>query len=132
MSVRQMLRLLELEKGVKLGCLPFTEIDVRNLLQCFRNVDRDTDAIDLIAMCKKLKDENPNFKYDFRILHGPMHPLSNCMKCLEMLWFLTQPTDLTPMICFSVFGLVWTIMELLASLVVCFCGMKLCDRFAGH
>ncbi|CBI22921.3 hypothetical protein VitviT2T_006080 [Vitis vinifera] len=67
MSVRQMLRLLELEKGVKLGCLPFTEIDVRNLLQSFRNVDRDNDAIDLIAMCKKLKDENPNFKYDFRI-----------------------------------------------------------------
>lgn len=67
MSVRQMLRLLELEKGIKLGCLPFTEIDVRNLLQSFRNVDRDNDAIDLIAMCKKLKDENPNFKYDFKI-----------------------------------------------------------------
>jgi hypothetical protein len=67
MSVRQMLRLLELEKGVKLGCLPFTEIDVRNLLQSFRNVDRDSDSIDLIAMCKKLKDENPNFKYDFKI-----------------------------------------------------------------
>ncbi|KAM3707855.1 hypothetical protein ACB098_02G057200 [Castanea mollissima] len=67
MSVRQMLRLLELEKGVKLGCLPFTEIDVRNLLQSFRNVDRDSDAIDLIAMCKKLKDENPYFKYDFKI-----------------------------------------------------------------
>ncbi|KAF5464722.1 hypothetical protein F2P56_014776 [Juglans regia] len=67
MSVRQMLRLLELEKGVKLGCLPFTEIDVRNLLQSFRNVDKDSDSIDLIAMCKKLKDENPNFKYDFKI-----------------------------------------------------------------
>lgn len=67
MSVRQMMRLMELEKGVKLGCLPFTEIDVRNLLQSFRNVDRDNDAIDLIAMCKKLKDENPNFKYDFKI-----------------------------------------------------------------
>ncbi|PRQ39356.1 putative transcription factor FAR family [Rosa chinensis] len=67
MSVRQMLRLLELEKGVKLGCLTFTEIDVRNLLQSFRNVNRDNDAIDLIAMCKKMKDENPHFKYDFKI-----------------------------------------------------------------
>ncbi|CAK8530198.1 unnamed protein product [Lathyrus sativus] len=67
MSVRQMLRLMELEKGVKLGCLPFTEIDVRNLLQSFRNVDKDNDAIDLIAMCKRLKDENHNFKYDFKI-----------------------------------------------------------------
>ncbi|WCJ23382.1 FAR1-related sequence 11 [Euphorbia peplus] len=67
MSVRQMLRLMEIEKGVKLGCLPFTEIDVRNLLQSFRNVNRDHDAIDLIAMCKKLKDEDHNFKYDFKI-----------------------------------------------------------------
>ncbi|KAJ4722069.1 Protein FAR1-RELATED SEQUENCE 11 [Melia azedarach] len=67
MSVRQMLRLMELEKGVKLGCLPFTEIDVRNLLQSFRNVDRDYDAIDLIATCKKMKDENANFQYDFKM-----------------------------------------------------------------
>ncbi|KAF8392623.1 hypothetical protein HHK36_022971 [Tetracentron sinense] len=67
MSVRQMLRLMELEKGIKLGCLPFTEIDVRNLLQSFRNVDRDNDAIDLLAMCKNIKDEDPNFKYDFKV-----------------------------------------------------------------
>jgi hypothetical protein len=67
MSVRQMLRLMELEKGIKLGCLTFTEIDVRNLLQSFRNVDKDNDAIDLIAMCKRLKDENHSFKYEFKI-----------------------------------------------------------------
>lgn len=67
MSVRQMLRLLELEKGVKLGCLPFTEIDVRNLLQSFRHVDRDSDAIDLLKMCKDKKDKDPNFKYNFKI-----------------------------------------------------------------
>ncbi|KAL6193684.1 hypothetical protein ACLB2K_034768 [Fragaria x ananassa] len=67
MSVRQMMRLMELEKGVKLGCLTFTEVDVRNLLQSFRNVNKDNDAIDLIAMCKKMKDENPDFKYDFKI-----------------------------------------------------------------
>lgn len=67
MSVRQMLRLMELEKGVKLGCLPFTEIDVRNLLQSFKNVDRDNDVIDLLTMCKNKKDKDPNFKYDFKI-----------------------------------------------------------------
>lgn len=67
MSVRQMLRLMELEKGVKLGCLPFTELDIRNLLLSFRHVDRDNDAIDLIGMCKTLKDENPNFKYDYKL-----------------------------------------------------------------
>ncbi|KAL5709871.1 hypothetical protein ACHQM5_020504 [Ranunculus cassubicifolius] len=67
MSVRQMLRLMELEKGLKLGCLPFTEIDVRNLLQSFRNTDRDNDAIDLLTMCKNTKDDDPNFRYDFKI-----------------------------------------------------------------
>ncbi len=67
MSVRQMLRLMELEKGVKLGCLPFTEIDVRNLLKSFRNVDQGSDAIDLVKMCKDKKDKDPNFKYNFQI-----------------------------------------------------------------
>ncbi|KAI8522626.1 hypothetical protein RHMOL_Rhmol13G0010700 [Rhododendron molle] len=67
MSVRQMLRLMELEKGVKLGCLPFTEIDIRNLLQSFRSVDRDNDPIDLVKMCKDKKDKDPNFKYNFKI-----------------------------------------------------------------
>lgn len=67
MSVRQMLRLMELEKGVKLGCLPFTEIDVRNFLQSFRNVDRDTDVMDLLKMCKYKKDKDPNFRYNFQI-----------------------------------------------------------------
>ncbi|KAJ0479963.1 putative transcription factor FAR family [Helianthus annuus] len=42
MSVRQMLRLMELEKGVKLGCLPFNEIDDK-------------------------KDKDPNFRYNFKI-----------------------------------------------------------------
>ncbi|KAI4374358.1 hypothetical protein MLD38_012363 [Melastoma candidum] len=67
MSVRQMLRLMELEKGVKLGCLPFTELDVRNLLQSFRNVDRDNDSINLLKMCKDKKDKDPDFKYDFQL-----------------------------------------------------------------
>lgn len=67
MSVRQMLRLMELEKGIKLGCLPFSEIDVRNLLQSFRNVDRDNDPIDLLTMCKMKKDRDPNFKYNYKI-----------------------------------------------------------------
>lgn len=67
MSVRQMLRLMEMEKGVKLGCLPFTEIDVRNLLQSFRNIDRDNDTIDLLMMCKEKKDKDGNFKYNFKM-----------------------------------------------------------------
>ncbi|KAK4750376.1 hypothetical protein SAY87_027825 [Trapa incisa] len=67
MSVRQMLRLMELEKGIKLGSLPFTEVDVRNLLQSFRNVDRDHDATDLLKMCKEKKDSDPSFRYNFQL-----------------------------------------------------------------
>ncbi|XP_010524725.1 PREDICTED: protein FAR1-RELATED SEQUENCE 11-like [Tarenaya hassleriana] len=67
MSVRQMLRLMELEKGLKLGSLPFTEVDVRNFLQSFRNVGHDYDPVDLLAMCKRKKDENPCFRYDFKL-----------------------------------------------------------------
>lgn len=67
MSARQMLRLLEIEKGVKLGCLPYSELDIRNLLQSFRHVDNDNDAIDLVGMCKRLKDENSEFKYEFKL-----------------------------------------------------------------
>ncbi|KAK9672974.1 hypothetical protein RND81_12G138400 [Saponaria officinalis] len=66
-SVRQMLRLMELEKGVKLGCLPFSELDIRNLLQSFRHVDKDSDPVDLIGVCKRWKDENPDFKYDYKL-----------------------------------------------------------------
>lgn len=67
MSVRQILRLMELEKGVKIGCLPFTEIDVRNLLQSIRNVNDDNDPTDLIKMCKEKKDKDQDFKYDFKL-----------------------------------------------------------------
>ncbi|GFP80624.1 protein far1-related sequence 11 [Phtheirospermum japonicum] len=67
MSVRQMMRLMEMEKGVKIGCLPFSEIDVRNLLQSFRNVERESDPIDLLGMCKEKKDGDHEFKYDYKI-----------------------------------------------------------------
>lgn len=43
---------MELEKGVKLCGSPFTEIDVKNLLLTFRNVDEDNDFMNLLQMCK--------------------------------------------------------------------------------
>ncbi|KAK1322993.1 Protein FAR1-RELATED SEQUENCE 11 [Acorus calamus] len=66
-SVQQMMRLMELEKGVEPGYLSFTEKDVRNLLQSFRRVDQGEDNIDLLKMCRNLKDKNPNFRNDFTI-----------------------------------------------------------------
>ncbi|KAF8408571.1 hypothetical protein HHK36_004634 [Tetracentron sinense] len=66
-SVQQMMRLMELEKCVEPGYLPFTEKDVRNLLQSFRKVDQEDDSIDLLKMCKSIKDKDPNFRYEFTI-----------------------------------------------------------------
>ncbi|RWV92242.1 hypothetical protein BHE74_00022608 [Ensete ventricosum] len=51
-SVQQMMRLMELERCVEPGYLPFTEKDVRNLLQSFRKVKQDEESIDLLRMCK--------------------------------------------------------------------------------
>lgn len=64
-SVQQMMRLMELERCVEPGYLPFTEKDVRNLLQSFRKVKQDEESIDFLRMCKSIKEKEPNFKYDF-------------------------------------------------------------------
>lgn len=66
-SVQQMMRLLELEKCVEPGYLPFTEKDVRNLLQSFRKVDPEDESIDLLKMCRNIKDRDPNFKFEFTL-----------------------------------------------------------------
>ncbi|PKU62158.1 protein FAR1-RELATED SEQUENCE 11 [Dendrobium catenatum] len=64
-SVQQMMRLMELEKCVEPGYLPFTEKDVRNLIQSFRRVEQDDENIDLLRMCRNLKEKDPNFRYEF-------------------------------------------------------------------
>lgn len=66
-SVQQMMRLLELEKCVEPGYLPFTEKDVRNLLQSFRKLDPEDESIDLLRMCRNIKDIDPNFKFEFTL-----------------------------------------------------------------
>ncbi|XP_059648287.1 protein FAR1-RELATED SEQUENCE 11 [Cornus florida] len=64
-SVQQMMRLMELEKCVEPGYLPFTEKDVRNLLQSFRKGDPEDESIDLLRMCRNIKDKDPNFRFEF-------------------------------------------------------------------
>ncbi|MQL76277.1 hypothetical protein Taro_008662 [Colocasia esculenta] len=66
-SVQQMMRVLELEKCVEPGYLPFTEKDVRNLIQAFRKVEQSEDGIDLLKMCRNIKDKDPNFRYEFTL-----------------------------------------------------------------
>ncbi|KAF8703201.1 hypothetical protein HU200_031989 [Digitaria exilis] len=66
-SVQQMMRIMELEKCVEPGKLPFTEKDVRNLIQSIRKVDHegDVESVDLLGMCKNFKEKDPNFKFEF-------------------------------------------------------------------
>lgn len=66
-SVHQMMRLMELEKCVEPGYLPFTEKDVRNLLQSFRKLDPEEETLDLLRMCRNIKDKDPNFKFEYTL-----------------------------------------------------------------
>ncbi|KAL5555132.1 hypothetical protein UlMin_037368 [Ulmus minor] len=66
-SVQQMMRLLELEKCVEPGNLPFTEKDVRNLLQSFRKLDPEEESIDLLRMCRNIKEKDPNFRFEYTL-----------------------------------------------------------------
>ncbi|CAI8591595.1 unnamed protein product [Vicia faba] len=66
-SVHQMIRLMELEKCVEPGYLPFTEKDVRNLLQSFRKLDPEEETLDLLRMCKNIKEKDPNFKFEYTL-----------------------------------------------------------------
>ncbi|KAK1406543.1 hypothetical protein QVD17_12753 [Tagetes erecta] len=66
-SVQQMMRLLELEKCVEPGYLPFTEKDVRNLLQSFRKVELEDESIDLLGMCRNIKDKDHNFQFKYKL-----------------------------------------------------------------
>lgn len=66
-SVQQMMRLLELEKSVQPGYLPFTEKDVRNLIQSFRKMDPEEDTIDLLKMCTNIRDKDSNFRFDYTL-----------------------------------------------------------------
>ncbi|CAN6270080.1 unnamed protein product [Urochloa humidicola] len=65
-SVQQMMRLMELEKSVEPGNLPFTEKDVRNLIQSLRKADQEDDeSVDLLRLCKDFREKDPSFKFEF-------------------------------------------------------------------
>uniref|UniRef100_A0A453C1S4 Protein FAR1-RELATED SEQUENCE n=1 Tax=Aegilops tauschii subsp. strangulata TaxID=200361 RepID=A0A453C1S4_AEGTS len=61
----EMMRIMELEKCVQPGSLPFTEKDVRNLIHSFRRFELEEESVDLLQMCRNVKEKDPNFKYDF-------------------------------------------------------------------
>lgn len=73
--VNQIVKVLELEKGVQPGQLPFIEKDVRNFVQtCKKTVQeidavlsekRNSDTLELLEACKSLAERDSNFVYDF-------------------------------------------------------------------
>ncbi|CAI9090006.1 OLC1v1024682C1 [Oldenlandia corymbosa var. corymbosa] len=74
-SVNRILKVLELEKGVKPGQLPFIEKDVRNFVRtCKKTVQennailtekRENDLLELLDACKAMAQKNDGFVYSY-------------------------------------------------------------------
>ncbi|PNX72174.1 protein FAR1-related sequence 11-like [Trifolium pratense] len=60
-------RVLELEKGIDTGSLPFLDKDIRNFIQSQSSIGKENDASDVLKLCKSLKDIDDDFKYEFTI-----------------------------------------------------------------
>ncbi|XP_057452114.1 protein FAR1-RELATED SEQUENCE 11-like [Lotus japonicus] len=54
-------------RGNLLRFLPFTEKDIRNLLQSFRKLDPEEESLDLLRMCRNIKEKDPNFKFEYTL-----------------------------------------------------------------
>jgi hypothetical protein len=73
--VNRIVKVLELEKGVQPGQLPFIEKDVRNFVRtCKKTVQendalltekRENDTLELVDACKAMADRDPDFVYDY-------------------------------------------------------------------
>ncbi|XP_070007176.1 protein FAR1-RELATED SEQUENCE 11-like [Nicotiana sylvestris] len=60
-------RVLELEKGVDVGQLFFTKKDIRKFVQSQSSTNIEYDALELLKICKSLKDKDVDFQYDFTV-----------------------------------------------------------------
>ncbi|KAF7812754.1 protein FAR1-RELATED SEQUENCE 11-like isoform X1 [Senna tora] len=65
LSVRQITRVLELEKNVKHGYLPFLEKDIHNHFIKVRNKDAENEAMALLKHCEDAKKDDAKFKYSY-------------------------------------------------------------------
>ncbi|XP_028805223.1 putative protein FAR1-RELATED SEQUENCE 10 isoform X2 [Neltuma alba] len=73
--VNRIVKVLELEKGVQPGQLPFIEKDVRNFVRtckkavqendAFLNEKRENDVHELVETCKAMTDKDPDFIFDY-------------------------------------------------------------------
>ncbi|KAJ4950721.1 hypothetical protein NE237_027553 [Protea cynaroides] len=67
MSVKQMMKLLEVEQKVEVGGLPFNETDIRNFLSQSKNTERKYDAANLVLLCRSLQEKDAEFRYDYSV-----------------------------------------------------------------
>lgn len=67
LSIRQIIRVMELEKNVKHGSLPFLSQDISNLFYKVRKSNSNNDAMELLEHCKMAKEENSKFQYAYSI-----------------------------------------------------------------
>ncbi|XP_043726120.1 protein FAR1-RELATED SEQUENCE 11-like [Telopea speciosissima] len=67
MSVKQMMRLLEVEQKVEVGGLPFNETDIRNFLSQSKNIERKYDAANLVLLCRSMQEKDAEFRYDYSV-----------------------------------------------------------------
>lgn len=75
--IHRIVKVLELEKGIQDGQLPFLERDVRNFVQNRKKVvqendallteKRENDAMDLLDACRATKELDASFVYDFTL-----------------------------------------------------------------
>lgn len=73
--VNRIVKVLELEKGVQPGQLPFIEKDVRNFVRTCKKTVQDNDALltekrendtmELLEACKAMAERDSNFVYDY-------------------------------------------------------------------
>lgn len=75
--IHRIVKVLELEKGIQGGQLPFLERDVRNFVQNRKRAvqendallteKRENDTMELLDVCKATKETDENFVYDFTV-----------------------------------------------------------------
>ncbi|XP_050382052.1 putative protein FAR1-RELATED SEQUENCE 10 [Argentina anserina] len=75
--VNRIVKVLELEKGVQPGQLPFIEKDIRNFIRTCKKAVQDSDALlnekrendmlELLDTCKSMTERDPGFVYDYTI-----------------------------------------------------------------
>ncbi|KAJ8439208.1 hypothetical protein Cgig2_003421 [Carnegiea gigantea] len=64
---KQIIRVIELEKQLKHGGLPFFQKDVHNFLKKIHQGNMESDGMDLLEHCKRAKEEDSRFQYAFCI-----------------------------------------------------------------